>query len=541
MKVATSQEMREIDRITIEDYGIPSLVLMERAGLAIALKVRELLSQKSEVKGRKILVLCGGGNNGGDGLVAARNLHNRGFDVKVFLAVEPKKLSSDALVQYKIAGKFGLSAMPLNELLTHHSSLITHHCLIIDAVFGTGLSRPVQGKIARIFEFINSSDVPVVSVDIPSGISANTGEVMGTAVNADYTVTFGLPKRGHFLHPGAEYSGRLFVEDIGFPAELIASNKIKVSLIDNQTVSRLPRRQAYSHKGDYGHVLVIAGSKGKTGAALMTANACLRSGAGLITMAVPESLIDVFQSRVTEEMTLPLPDDGSGMISSKAIDVILNFAAQKVDVIAIGPGIGVSADTEKVISELIQKSAVPLVIDADGINSIAFSVERTASSEILRKAKAPIILTPHLGEMARLLKQNSEVRSQKAEEELQRKIEKDRIDTVISFSKETGAFLVLKGVPTIVADPDGNAFINTTGNPGMATAGSGDVLTGIISSFLGQGLNPVDASISGVYLHGLAGDIAADYKGEHSLIASDIINFLPDALWQMTRDLNCME
>jgi NAD(P)H-hydrate epimerase len=431
--------------------------------------------------------------------------------------------------------------MPLNELLTHHSSLITHHCLIIDAVFGTGLSGPVQGKIARIFEFINSSDVPVVSVDIPSGISANTGEVMGTAVKADYTVTFGLPKRGHFLHPGAEYSGRLFVEDIGFPAEVIASNKIKVSLIDNQTVSRLPRRQAYSHKGDYGHVLVIAGSKGKTGAALMTANACLRSGAGLITMAVPESLIDVFQNRVTEEMTLPLPDDGNGMLSLKAVDEIFNFASQKVDVIAIGPGIGVSHDTEKVVAELIQRSTIPLVIDADGINSIALSVERRASSKILKKAKSPIILTPHLGEMARLLASKVEGQRLSEKRSTLHALRSTIIDTAISFSKETGAYLVLKGVPTIVADPDGNAFINTTGNPGMATAGSGDVLTGIISSFLGQGLNPVDASISGVYVHGLAGDIAADYKGEHSLIASDIVNFLPDALCRMTRDLNCME
>jgi NAD(P)H-hydrate epimerase len=274
----------------------------------------------------------------------------------------------------------------------------------------------------------------------------------------------------------------------------------------------------------------------------MTANACLRSGAGLVTMAVPESLIDVFQSRVTEEMTLPLPDDGRGMISSKAIDVILNFASQKVDVIAIGPGIGVSADTEKVISELIQKAAIPLVIDADGINAIALSVERRASSEILKKAKAPIILTPHLGEMARLLSASSVMRGASSEKRTTLGAQRlTIIDTAVSFSKENRVYLILKGVPTIVAEPEGRAFINTTGNHGMATAGSGDVLTGIISSFLGQGLNPIDTSISGVYLHGLAGDIAAANKSEHALIASDIISFLPDALCQITRDLNCTE
>ncbi len=361
VKVATAQEMREIDRITIEDYGIGSLVLMERAGLAVFRIALNLYPEK------RFLVLSGGGNNGGDGLVAAREFHNHGKKVRVVILSNKKALSTDCETQYKMALKFGVSV----EFRDSLTSKDLHGSTVIDAVFGTGLLRPVQGNIARIFELINSSDAPVISVDIPSGISADTGEVMGMAVKADYTVTFGLPKRGHFLHPGREYSGRLFVEDIGFPAELIVSNKIKVGLIDSQTVPHLPRRHAYSHKGDYGHVLVVAGSKGKTGAALMTAKACLRSGSGLVTLAVPESLINVFQNRATEEMTLPLPDDGNGMLSSEAVDEIFNFTSQKVDVIAIGPGIGVSDDTEKIISELIQKSAIPLVIDADGINSIA--------------------------------------------------------------------------------------------------------------------------------------------------------------------------
>ncbi len=528
VKVITADEMREIDRISIEEYGIPGIVLMERAGLAVALKVKEFYPDK------KIVVLCGGGNNGGDGLVAARNLHNRGFKVSVLIFAKKNSLSPDCNAQYQIAKKIGIPVEFRKDL----NERDVHGAVLIDAVFGTGLSRPVKGSLAGVFAFINDSDVPVVAVDIPSGISSDTGEILGEAIMADYTVTFGLAKRGHLLYPGAEYTGRLFVEDIGFPAKILASEKINVDMIDREMVSGLiPLRPKYSHKGDYGHVLIVAGSRGKTGAALMAAKACLRSGSGLVTLAVPESLMNIFQGRVTEEMTLPLPDDGSGVLSSKAIDVILNFAAQKIDVIAIGPGIGVSNDTEKIMNELIQKSTVPMVIDADAINSIASphpplgkGGQRGGISKgaigLLRKAKSPIVITPHPGEMARLL-------SQESEKEIKIKIEKDRIDTAMSFSKETGTYLVLKGVPTIVTEPEGRAFINTTGNPGMATAGSGDVLTGMIASLLGQSLNPVNASLLGVYIHGFAGDMAAKGKGEHSLIATDIIDSLPDAFVQL--------
>ena len=538
VKVITADEMREIDRISIEEYGIPGIVLMERAGLAVALKVKEFYPDK------KIVVLCGGGNNGGDGLVAARNLHNRGFKVSVLIFAKKNSLSPDCNAQYQIAKKIGIPVEFRKDL----NERDVHGAVLIDAVFGTGLSRPVKGSLAGVFAFINDSDVPVVAVDIPSGISSDTGEILGEAIMADYTVTFGLAKRGHLLYPGAEYTGRLFVEDIGFPAKILASEKINVDMIDREMVSGLiPLRPKYSHKGDYGHVLIVAGSRGKTGAALMAAKACLRSGSGLVTLAVPESLMNIFQGRVTEEMTLPLPDDGSGVLSSKAIDVILNFAAQKIDVIAIGPGIGVSNDTEKIMNELIQKSTIPMVIDADAINSIApphpplgkghpslpplakggsrGGISKGAIG-LLRKAKSPIVITPHPGEMARLL-------SQESEKEIKIKIEKDRIDTAMSFSKETGTYLVLKGVPTIVTEPEGRAFINTTGNPGMATAGTGDVLTGIIASLLGQSLNPVNASLLGVYIHGFAGDMAAKGKGEHSLIATDIIDSLPDAFVQL--------
>ena len=289
----------------------------------------------------------------------------------------------------------------------------------------------------------------------------------------------------------------------------------------------IPERQRYSHKGDYGHVLVIAGSRGKTGAAFMCAKACLRSGAGLVTIGVPESLLDVFQSRVTEEMTLPLPDRGDGTLSSKALEKILEFLSEKADVLAIGPGISVTDDTKKLVRELLLNSTAPAVIDADAINSLE------GNKQVLKKARSPIILTPHAGEMARLLSVQrsafSVQRQKTLNYELQNEIEGDRINTAISFAKETGTYLVLKGVPTVIAVPEGRVFINPTGNSGMASAGTGDVLTGMLSGFLGQGLNPLEASILGVYMHGLAGDIAAKSKGEHSLIASDIIDSIPEA------------
>ncbi|MBA4348461.1 MAG: bifunctional ADP-dependent NAD(P)H-hydrate dehydratase/NAD(P)H-hydrate epimerase [Thermodesulfovibrio sp.] len=514
MKVVTSDEMREIDRVTIEKYGIPGPVLMERSGLAVALRVKELYSSK------KVVVLCGSGNNGGDGLVAARNLHNMGFRVNILIFAPKDALSPDCKAQYEIAKKIGVPV----EFRKGINRRDIHGSVVIDAVFGTGLSRIVTGEIAKIFTLLNNSDTHVISVDIPSGISSDTGKILGQAIKADFTITFGLPKRGHYLYPGAEYTGKLFVEDIGFPDGLLSSNKIKVDLIEKEFITGLiPQRPKYSHKGDYGHVLVVAGSKGKTGAALMTAKACMRSGAGLVTIGVPESLMNVFQRRVTEEMTLPLPDDGRGMLSANSINTILDFASKKADVVAVGPGIGVSSDTEKIVVELVKKSPLPIVIDADGINCLK------GRRSVLKNAKSPVILTPHPGEMARLLSQKSGDRSQKSEVELRKEIEQDRINMAVSFAKGTGTYVVLKGVPTIVSVPEGNAYINTTGNPGMATAGSGDVLTGIIASLMGQGLNPVDASILGVYLHGLAGDIAAKKKGEHSLIASDIINSLPAA------------
>jgi hydroxyethylthiazole kinase-like uncharacterized protein yjeF len=532
MKVATAEEMRTIDRETISNYGITGVVLMERAGLAVAGKVKELVGRG------KVIIVAGRGNNGGDGFVVARNLHNDGWKVKVFLAARPEDLKGDALVQYKTAVKFGVEIKPIQDLLSQSPLILTGHSIVVDALLGTGLSKDVTGILADVIDTINESGRPVFSVDIPSGISSDDGQIMGTAIRAHYTITFGLPKRGHLLYPGAQCSGRLFVEDIGFPKTLLCSDKLNVELIEKKSVySVMPERRRYSHKGTYGHVLIVAGSRGKTGAALMAAKACLRAGAGLVTLGVPESLADVFQSRVTEEMTLPLPVKGDGTLSRKASRIILDFLKGTAHLLAIGPGIGVSTEIELIMKDLVKHSSSPIVIDADGINSLK------GQKGIFSKASVPVILTPHPGEMARLLHDNrrkgttkKDSYSKSPDRGIRRSIEQNGITTALSFARDTKTYLVLKGVPTIIATPDGKAFINATGNPGMATGGTGDVLTGMIAGFLSQTMNPLSSCMLGVFMHGLAGDIAASEKGMHPLIATDIIQNIPAAFIALIDD-----
>jgi NAD(P)H-hydrate epimerase len=433
----------------------------------------------------------------------------------------PGKLTGDAKVNYTAAKKFGVKIAPLKKFTTSHSSLRKGNCIIVDAILGTGLSKDVREPLSGLIKKINRMSLPVVSVDIPSGVSSDTGRVMGCAVKAGYTVTFGLPKRGHLLYPGAEYTGQLFIEDIGFPGPLLESEKIKVKLPGREDmISLLPERAGYSHKGTYGHVLLVAGSKGKTGAALMAAKACLKTGAGLVTIGIPESLLNTFQSRVTEEMVLPLPDSGGGTLSVESADVILGFIKKRANVLAVGPGLSADDEISKLLCRLVTESKVPIVIDADGLNALA------GKTGILKKSRGPVILTPHVGEMARLMKQNLPA-GQAGTEERRKEIEQDRIGTAQAFAKKTKTYLVLKGVPTVTAVPDGHAFLNSTGNPGMATAGTGDVLTGMIAALLAQKLSPKDASVLGVYLHGLAGDIAAEKRGGRSMTASDMINAIP--------------
>jgi NAD(P)H-hydrate epimerase len=530
LKVATAKEMQRIDRVTINKYGIAGTVLMERAGLAVVRRINELYL--TDGRGLStVIILCGGGNNGGDGLVIARILHNQGRDVRVYLTAKPAALKGDGKINYHAAKKFGVAIYPTKNFLAGHLSPIIRHSLIVDALLGTGLSKEVRSPLSDVIRKVNRASSPVISVDIPSGISSDTGQMMGSAVKADSTVTFGLPKRGHLLYPGAEYAGELFVEDIGFPKGLLQSDTIRTSLVQGSDIrSLLPARPRYSYKGTYGHVLLVAGSRGKTGAALMAAKACLRTGAGLVTIGVPRTLVNTLQSRVTEEMLLPLPDKDDGSLSSDAAGPVLQFLRGKGTVLAIGPGISCDAEISRLVSVLVTEVKVPMVIDADGINAIS------GKTSLLRKSRAAVIITPHPGEMARLLMRGKGIKVKGAAAGLRNEIEKERIQRALSFAKKTGTYLVLKGVPTVTATPSGEVFLNTTGNPGMAKAGTGDVLTGMISSLLAQGLNPRNASAAGVYMHGHIGDIMAQKRGTHSLIASDMINTIPSVFRSILRD-----
>ncbi len=518
LKVATAKEMQHIDSVTIKKYGIAGTVLMERAGLRVVGRINELYPDK------KVIVLCGGGNNGGDGFVIARELHNIGREVEVYLCVKAAGLKGDAKVNYDALKKFGVKIYSINKFLSHISSHAKCNSIIVDALLGTGLSKDVKVPLSNVIKKVNRMSCPVVSVDIPTGICSDTGQVMGCAVKADHTVTFGLLKRGHILYPGAENAGNVFVEDIGFPQELLESKKIRVQLaLKKDAVSSLPSRPDYSHKGTYGHVLLVAGSKGKTGAALMAARACLRTGAGLVTIGVPETVVNSLQGRVMEEMILPLPDTGNGTLAKEAAEPILEFAKSSANVLALGPGLSMSDEISELVLKVVKELSVPAVIDADGINAIANNVA------LLKKSKAPIVLTPHTGEMARLIRRSGK-HAPHDESSIRSDIEQNRIQTALAFAKRTNTYVVLKGVPTVIAAPDGNVYLNSTGNPGMATAGSGDVLTGMISALLAQSLSPVNASIVGVLLHGLIGDAAAGKRGEFSLVASDLIEGISKVL-----------
>lgn len=509
MKVVTAQEMAEIDKLTIEKYGVPSLVLMERAALSVAKHIIPLGL-------KNLIILAGPGNNGGDGVAVGRILKNRGFNIKIFQLFPDDKLSNDCKKQLEIAEKYGISLFkryPTKKELSEAE-------VIVDALFGTGLKKKIEGDLAKLINLINSLNKTVIAIDIPSGVSSDSGEILGIAIKASLTVTFGLPKRGHLLFPGREFVGKLSIEDIGFPKELTESEKLKVSLITKDFVlSLIPPRPFYSHKGTYGHVLVIAGSIGKTGAALMCAKSTLRTGSGLLTMAVPSSLKEVFQSRVLEEMILPLPCN-TQTLSKDAIKKIDEFINEKADVVAFGPGVGVNEDTEEILKFLLNHCHVPIVIDADGITLLS------NIKDLLKNAKAKTVITPHPGELSRLIGVPV------------REIEKNRIDIAQNVAKELNTIVVLKGVPTIISEPEGTTFINNTGNPGMATGGTGDVLTGIIASLIGQNLSPFYSSVLGVYIHGLSGDLAAKYRGNHGLIAGDLIDNLPQAIKELTDEMD---
>lgn len=505
IKVATASQMMEIDRWTIKSAGMPGVVLMERAAMAVVQEVREEFAGMG-----KALVVCGPGNNGADGLAVARELHNAGYRVKALVAAGRDKIGKDCAHQLKVARGFGVEVAFGYKV----TSADIHGAFIVDAIFGTGLSKPIRGAVASLVETINASGCPVASVDIPSGICSDTGQVLGVAVDADITVSFGLPKRGHFLYPGAERCGDLSVHDIGFPAELLDAPSCSIA-DDEDMAALLPERPANAHKSDFGHVLVIAGSRGKSGAAFLASGACLAAGAGLVTMGAPENLSDVYMTNALEEMTLPLPALPGGAFSSRASAPALSFVESRADVIAIGPGIGRDPDTAKMVRDILVGSTAPVVVDADALHAVG------AGLGIFDQMRAPAILTPHPGEFARLVGKKV------------REVEADRIESALCLSRTTGAYVVLKGTPTIIASPEGECFINPTGGPELAKAGSGDVLTGIIAGLLAQGLSPLHSALLGTYAHGMSAELAAADGSHRSVLASDVINYLPSAFSEL--------
>ncbi len=513
VKLLKADEMKAIDRQASSEYGIPSIILMENAGLRTLEVIEEILG---ESKNKSIIILAGKGNNGGDGLVIARHLLNSGAAVQVFLTGKADEFTADSRLNHDILVRMGACILPLmsDEDLDRLMLSLMNADLIVDALYGIGFKGSLGQFESRVVKMVNWCRAPVVAVDIPSGVEADTGKVHGLAVQASHTVTFALPKIGLVLEPGKEYVGTLSVADISIPAVLLADSAIRTNLINEQMVKTLFKpRVADSHKGTYGHALLIGGSPGMTGAVMMASLAALRTGAGLVTAAVPASLAAVVDSSLMEVMTAPLAETGQSAIALDALPAIENLLGT-VSVCAIGPGMSRYPEAGAVIRFVLERAGVPVVIDADGLNALQDDIT------ILKDRQVPVVLTPHPGEMARLAGKSIE------------EIQSDRVEFARSFAREWGVSLVLKGDKTVVANPAGEVYINISGNPGMATAGSGDVLCGIIAGLVAQGLKPQEAAFAGVYLHGLAGDLAARIKGERGLIAGDLIACLPEVIKQ---------
>ncbi|HZH82833.1 MAG TPA: NAD(P)H-hydrate dehydratase [Phototrophicaceae bacterium] len=510
MIVVTAAEMREMDRLTIHNYGVPSLTLMERAGQGIAQAIIERFPRQAK---KGVLVVAGKGNNGGDGFVVARLLKKKRIPCEVALLARLDELSPDAAHNLeaflKLNGKVTeMTVDDVNSLRDRPRK----SGLVVDAILGTGVKDEVRGLYADAITAMNGCGLPIVAVDIPSGIHTDTGVPLGVAVKAAMTVALGFAKRGEVIYPGIGSVGELITADIGIAAEAIAEVNPDTELLDVETVRRLvPRRAPDTHKGTYGHVLVIAGSRGKTGAAILACRAAMRSGAGLTTLAAPRSLNNIFASSLIEVMTEPLGDNAAEEVEPLS-DGEWRRLLERKDVLLFGPGIGVTPTTQNNLRWLLRNLAIPWVIDADGLNNLALEIDR------LKQAKTAPVLTPHPGEMARLTGKSTA------------EVNRDRVGIARSFALEHRCHVVLKGARTVISAASGKVFINPTGNPGMASGGMGDALSGILTALLAQGLAPEDAMKLGVYLHGFVGDRVAASKGGIGLIASDIIEGLPAGL-----------
>ncbi|PIR00391.1 MAG: bifunctional ADP-dependent NAD(P)H-hydrate dehydratase/NAD(P)H-hydrate epimerase [Nitrospinae bacterium CG11_big_fil_rev_8_21_14_0_20_45_15] len=513
INVALAKEMQAIDRRAIEEIGIPGIALMENAGRESARIIEEKFPLLHD---KKIIVVCGKGNNGGDGFVVARHLANKGAHVRIILLGTVEQIKADPAVNANIAKNMGLdihSVSPDNwSSLKHH---LRHADVIVDAIFGVGLNKAVDGFYKTVIESLNQTGKYIVALDIPSGIDADSGSLIGAHIKAHLTVALALPKRSHFLYPAASAMGEVRIVDISIPPQAVTAEKIQVHQLEEKDLNLwTPIRPADSHKGSYGHVLVVAGSPGKAGAGALTALSALRSGCGLATLALPEQCQKAVEFNPLEVMSVALPQTSSGGIALSAKDQILKLCENK-SALALGPGLGNDPETVELVAQLLAELQLPIVLDADALNALA------GKTQVLNANNSIKILSPHPKEMSRLTgKTVNDILSNK-------------IEVALEFARNHNVYLILKGADSLTACPDGRCFINPTGNAGMATAGSGDVLTGIVASLISQGLPPDRAASAGVYIHGLTGDFAEKKCGQASLIASELIANLPTAFQQV--------
>lgn len=508
MYLVTASEMQAMDRRTIETFGLPGRLLMENAGRGAA---QVLLQTFTGLTDKKVAVIAGRGNNGGDGFVIARCLFQKGVSVRVFLLAESKTVQGDAAANLKLLRPLGIPVdeIPDGNAFKRYKTAMRHQDIWVDAILGTGLKSDVDGYFREIIDFINAQNKPVFSVDIPSGLDSDTGHPRGACIRAHATATFGFAKIGHIVFPGTIYTGRLEIVDIGIPDHVAEEVGPSQYLLTTEMIQgRLAPRPPDAHKGTTGHLLVVAGSPGKTGAAAMTAMSAMRAGAGLVTLGVPASSNPVLETQVLEAMTVALPETVDGMFTESAFDKIQDLISGK-RCLVFGPGVGISPEIESLLHRMLPVLSVPIVIDADGLNNLAADVN------MLKTANAPIILTPHPGEMARMIGTSV------------RQVQADRLICAREFARKYNLHVVLKGARTVIAHPDGKVYINPTGNAGMASGGMGDVLTGVIGGLLAQGYAPEAATHMGVFLHGAAADRLAEQIGPVGFLANDVMNAIP--------------
>ncbi len=513
MKILSSEAMKGFDRRTIEEYGLPGAVLMETAGQRVTEFIRAIMPDPA-----KMLVLAGPGNNGGDGLVIARLLAKAGYEVSLWSTVRPGSYKGEAAIfeKYLLKTSFPVQRLNSHEELTLFNRELENADLLVDALLGTGIDRPVEGLVADIIEAVNLSRKPVLAVDIPSGVNSDSGAVMGGAIRARWTITFAFPKLGLLLQPGASLAGEIIVGEIFIPEHL--AEEVRVELLTPGYIRKLmPPRPPDAHKGSLGRTLIVAGSPGMTGAAALTAEAALQSGSGLVYLAAPQSVCPALETKLVEVIVLPLPESTPGIISPDAAEIIIE-KTKECDALAVGPGLDTGEVTAELVYKLVQLSPLPLVLDAGALTALGRNMN------MLRSARFMPVITPHPGEMARLAGVSA------------KEVQSSRLAIALKNANFWNCNIILKGANSIIATPDGDAAINPTGSVTLATAGSGDLLTGLIASFIAQGISPEKAAMAGAYIHGLAGDLLPKGRGHK---ARDILLHFGEAFRLLeTADLN---